>query len=182
VVQKCFFLQCTWALPPCRGAAPCGETRPAFTAGPLPGGRRRLPDSDARQVGGVLSWVSQRPRSGCYWSQPTLCSGWSSSHPSGMRWFGRFLFRGCRSAKAASLYPRLMSCHPSGMASASRRDAGILAGGRGRVLCDRHPRKPSPQKFTRTPAGARGKPRGIERAATGWQALAGSRPTFIGTH
>jgi hypothetical protein len=68
--------------------------------------------------------------------------------------------------------PRLISCHPSGMAfgrRASRRDAGILAGGRGRVFCGRHPRKPSPRKFTRTPAGARGKPRGIERAATGGQ-------------
>ena len=77
--------------------------------------------------------------------------------------------------RTASLYP------PANLLP-SRRDAEILAGGRGRVFCDRHPRKPSPQKFTRTPAGARGKPWGIERAATGWQALAGSRPTFIGTH
>jgi hypothetical protein len=52
---------------------------------------------------------------------------------------------------------------------ASRRDAGILAGGRGRVSGRRHPRKPSPRKLTRTPAGVRGKPRGIERAATGGQ-------------
>ena len=90
--------------------------------------------------------------------------------------------------------PRLISCHPSGMAlgrrldcsrpawTASRRDAGILAGGRGRVFCGRHPRKPSPKKLTRTPAGARGKPPGIERAATGCEALAGPRPAFIGTH
>jgi len=39
-----------------------------------------------------------------------------SSHPSGMRCFGCFLFRGCRSAKPASRYPRLICCHPSGMA------------------------------------------------------------------
>ena len=74
-----------------------------------------------------------------------------------MRWFGRFLFRGCRSAKAASLYPRLISCHPSGMAAwtASRRDAGILAGGRGRVFCGRHPRKPRyAWQQCRAPSGA----------------------------
>ena len=61
--------------------------------------------------------------------------------------------------------------------TASRRDAGILAGGRGRVFCGRHPRRPSPQKFTRTPAGARGKPRGANQPP-----LAGPRPAFIGTH
>ena len=94
--------------------------------------------------------------------------------------------------RTASLYPRLISCHPSGMAlgrrldcsrpasTASRRDAGILAGGRGRVSCGRHPRKPSPQEFTRTPAGVRGKTRGIERAATGGQALAGPDPRSSG--
>ena len=82
--------------------------------------------------------------------------------------------------RTASPYPRLISCHPSGMAfgrrldcwrpayRASRRDAGILAGGRGRVSCGRHPRKPSFPGVTRTPAGARGRARNIQARAGGF--------------
>ena len=49
--------------------------------------------------------------------------------------------------RTASLYPPadLLPSLWDGW-TASRRDAGISAGGRSRVSCGRHPRKPSPQK------------------------------------
>jgi hypothetical protein len=103
-------------------------------------------------------------------------------HPEGI--LGYWPTRAARSAAADGLALPPANVLPSlwDGSTASRRDARILAGGRGRVFCGRHPRKPSPKKLTRTPAGVRGKPRGVERAATGGQALAGPRPAFIGTH